>query len=127
MKVSNGIDLVSVGRLKEKMERTPLLEKRIFTDAEIEYCRSKANSYQHFAGRFAAKEAIYKALSFLGVPEKPGWKDIEIISAEGSSPFLSKDSAAVRLIGKTKYSDSLSITHENDYAAAVYTIAVEEE
>ena len=62
-KISIGVDIEDVERFKDKDED---FLNRIFTPLEIEYCQSKINSYQHFAARYSAKEAIFKALSAFG-------------------------------------------------------------
>ena len=65
MKVLCGTDIIEISRIKESIERSgEKFIKLIYTPAEIEYCESKrASKYYHYAGRFAAKEAIYKAVS----------------------------------------------------------------
>lgn len=73
-----GVDIVEHERFARVLERHPRLVERVFTAAEREYCRSRPNPLQHFAARFAAKEAVGKALG-TGVRS---WKEIEI-SAPG--------------------------------------------
>ena len=65
MKVSCGIDIIEINRIKESIEKLgDSFLNRIFTENEIRYCESKKNQkYQHYAARFAAKEAAFKALS----------------------------------------------------------------
>ena len=64
MKITCGTDIIEVKRIRESIEKfgNTFLEK-IYTPAEIQYCNSKKNKYQHFAARFAAKEAVFKAIS----------------------------------------------------------------
>ncbi|MBQ2917521.1 MAG: 4'-phosphopantetheinyl transferase superfamily protein, partial [Clostridia bacterium] len=65
MKILCGTDIIEIGRIKESIERSgEKFVNLLFTPAEIEYCESKRNAkYYHYAGRFAAKEAIFKAVS----------------------------------------------------------------
>jgi hypothetical protein len=68
------------------------LRNRAFTPLEIEYCEERANQYQHYAARFAAKEAAFKAIG-TGWREGVGWHDAEVrneLSAQGGSPFLAQ-------------------------------------
>ena len=67
MKVYCGTDIIEVDRIKQAILRTPKFKENIFTPSEISYAESKGDvtKYQHYAGRFAAKEAIYKSLSSL--------------------------------------------------------------
>ena len=77
-----GTDIVEIGRVQAAIERTPAFVRRIYTEAEAAYCRSKGRPFQHFAGRFAAKEAVIKALG-RGVP----WNQIEILNDERGKPI----------------------------------------
>ncbi len=71
-----GVDIIDNERFARALERWPRLAQRLFTTAEREYCLSRPNPVQHFAARFAAKEAVGKALG-TGVRS---WREIEIIS-----------------------------------------------
>src|SRR4029450_8362913 len=70
-----GVDLIEIERIRWALERHPGFRERCFTAAEIEYCDSRPNPAQHFAGRFAGKEAIGKAL---GCGVHFTWREIEI-------------------------------------------------
>lgn len=91
MSVSCGIDIIEIDRVKECIESVGerFIEK-IFTDKEIQYCESrKGQKYQHYAGRFAAKEAAFKAISkILDNKYSVSWKDFEIIDDEQGRPYL---------------------------------------
>jgi holo-[acyl-carrier protein] synthase len=99
-------------------EKNEAFVERVFTRGEIAYCRSKRNPSHHFAGRFAAKEAVLKALG-TGWRDAVPWTEIEIEAAEGKGPV-------VRLKGATKQqADSVgirtihaSLTHAGQYAIA---------
>ncbi len=76
-----GTDIVEVKRIARFAQKPGALE-RIFSAQEISYCRARKNVYQHLAVRFAAKEAIYKALPFAGV----AFKNIQITNLENGRP-----------------------------------------
>ncbi len=90
-----GIDIIEIERIKKSYDRfgEQFLEK-IFTKTEQEYSLTKASKYQHLAARFAAKEAIAKALA-TGWAQGFRWKDIEIYNEKSGMP-------KVRLFGKLK-------------------------
>ena len=81
MQIKTGIDIIEVNRIKEAIQDLDeKFLKRVYTNYEIEYCNSKNNmKYQHFAARFAAKEAVFKAISNkLKSKYDISWTDIEI-------------------------------------------------
>lgn len=82
-----GTDIIEIQRVADKLRRTESLKKRVFTAREITYCESKAKSAQHFAARFAAKEAFLKAI---GTGWSRGYRflDIEILNNEKGKPEL---------------------------------------
>ena len=91
MKITCGTDIIEIDRVKESIEE--LGEKfieRVFTDKEIEYCESrKGQKYQHYAGRFAAKEAAFKAISkILDNKYSVCWKDFEIVNDKQGRPQI---------------------------------------
>lgn len=81
MKIQTGIDIIEVNRIKEAIEKGKQhFLNRIFTEAEISYCEARGMSkYQHYAARFAAKEAVYKAISNIIKDRSDAlWKQIEV-------------------------------------------------
>ena len=72
-----GIDLIEIARVRRTLERYPSFRERCFTEAERAYCDSRPNPPQHYAARFAGKEAIGKALGF-GVARAFAWREVEI-------------------------------------------------
>jgi len=117
-----GTDIVKVARLQKSMEQNARVAEKLFTEAEIQYCESRAAKYQSYAARFAAKEAVMKALG-TGWDERVHWQNIEIIKPEDSAPYvvLHHDTRAFaheQAIGKIH----LSISHEKDYATAFVVI-----
>ena len=116
MRCSVGTDLVDVGRIAKSV-RNPRFLKRVFTGPEIRYCNGKKNSAQHFAVRFAAKEAVWKALSGIkaaGIAHK----EIGVIRASDGKPSV-KLSPRLKKYEK-KISLSLSHTREHALAVAVF-------
>jgi holo-[acyl-carrier protein] synthase len=117
MIVGVGVDLTPVSRMQRALDAHPgRLEARLFTDGEREYCNARALAGQHFAARFAAKEATLKAL---GVPEGLRWHEMEVVSDSDGKPRLvltgNARTAAERL-GVVKI--HLSLTHADDSAMA---------
>lgn len=91
MKVYSGIDVIEVERVKENIEKFgDRFLNKIYTQKEIDYCESKGvQKYQSYAGKFAAKEAVFKAISnLLNNKYDIEWKDIEINNDESGRPFV---------------------------------------
>ena len=83
-----GVDVVKVERLVQSLERFgERMEKRLFTDGELEYCRRHKDPLPHLAARFAAKEAAFKAIG-TGLSGGVGWKQAEVIQPGGHQPKL---------------------------------------
>lgn len=111
-----GIDMVSVSRIEELVrgwDRKFL--DRVFTRSELDYCLSRSRQYEHLAGRFAAKEAVIKAIG-----EKIPWKSIQIDSGQRGKPFVSIDAGNNNFDAKGDI--HLSITHVEDYALSLVLI-----
>ena len=125
MKITTGIDIIEVNRIKKSIEELgDSFLNRIYTQNEIEYCNKSGEiKYQHFAARFAAKEAIFKAISqFTFGREGASWKDIEVINIESGKPVINVDSLKNKL-GKTVNNliledIDISISHIKEYAVA---------
>lgn len=121
MKIACGTDIIEIDRIKQSIEDMgERFLERVYTEKEIEYCESKnAQKYQHYAARFAAKEAAFKAISEqLNDKYSIGWKDIEVINSYEGKPTLN-------LIGlklKNIESIDLSISHCKQYAVANVTV-----
>ena len=91
MKIKTGTDIIEIERIKQSIEETDgKFCERVYTKKEIEYCESKkAQKYQHYAARFAAKEAAFKAISqFLESNYDIEWKEIEILNDENGRPYV---------------------------------------
>jgi len=88
MIVAIGIDIIEVARIREVLLRTPRFRERVFTAAERTYCDGRgAVAAQHYAARFAAKEAALKALQ-TGWRGGITWQDVEVGSRESGAPYL---------------------------------------
>ncbi len=113
-----GVDVVDCERMKFALERTPRIRRRLFTEAEISYCEKFRFYERHYAGRWAAKEAVTKALG-CGLIQ---WNGVEVLRRPRRAP-------TVRIFGKIKeFADrvgvreedlSISITHSELSAVAV--------
>jgi holo-[acyl-carrier protein] synthase len=116
-----GLDVIEIGRISSALERYAAFRERCFTDAERAYCESRPNPAQHYAARFAGKEAVGKALGF-GVARAFAWKDVEIAGRPKPDVRLSGRVAewAVR-VGAGPI--DLSLTHSRELAAAVCVVA----
>jgi holo-[acyl-carrier protein] synthase len=115
-----GVDLIEIERVRRALERHPGFRERCFTEAERAYCDSRPNPPQHYAARFAGKEAVGKALGF-GVARAFAWQDVEISG---------RPKPAVRLSGRVadwaRRNEAgeldLSMTHSRELAAAVCVV-----
>ena len=122
MRIKCGTDIIEVSRIKESIEK--LGEKflnKIYTKKEIEYCLSKNNmKYQHFAARFAAKEAIFKAISSL-IKNKYEitWTDVEVLNDENGRPYVH----FLNNIYNIEQID-ISISHLKEYAIATCIVEI---
>ncbi|MGH7307517.1 MAG: holo-ACP synthase [Candidatus Rokuibacteriota bacterium] len=121
-----GIDLVHMPRLRAVIERwQERFLTRVFTEHEIAYCRSRRDPVQHFAARFAAKEAGLKALG-TGLRLGIRWRELEVRRERGQAPVLLL-SGRSREIGRARGGDRmlLALTHDGDYAMAQATLVSE--
>ena len=92
-RVTVGVDLIEIARIRRALERYPSFRERCFTEAERAYCDSRPNPAQHYAARFAGKEAVGKALGF-GIARAFAWRDVEIAGRPKPSVRLSGRVAA---------------------------------
>jgi holo-[acyl-carrier protein] synthase len=112
-----GTDLIEIGRIRRSLERYPAFRDRCFTAAEQAYCDSRPNPAESYAGRFAGKEAVGKALGF-GVARAFAWKEIEIVGRPKPSVLLRGRVAALAERAGVRSVD-LSMTHSRELAQAV--------
>ena len=112
-----GVDLIEIERVRRTLARYPGFRDRCFTAAEQAYCESRRNPAESYAGRFAGKEAVGKALGF-GVARAFAWTDIEIVGRPKPSVQLSGRVADwAERIGVSAI--DLSMTHSRELAQAV--------
>jgi holo-[acyl-carrier protein] synthase len=112
-----GTDLIEIGRIRRSLDRYAGFRDRCFTEAEQAYCESRPNPAESYAGRFAGKEAVGKALGF-GVARAFAWKEIEIVGRPKPSVHLSGRLAAFAERHGVRAVD-LSMTHSRELAQAV--------
>lgn len=119
MIVSTGIDIVEIEEMRRAIERGgERLLSRIFTPAEQEYCEAYAARFEHYAGRFAAKEAALKALG-TGWAQGVAWKDVEVVNQESGAPLLRLINRAAQLAGELGVDRiHLTLTHSARSAVA---------
>jgi holo-[acyl-carrier protein] synthase len=110
MATAIGIDLIEIERVERALERRPRLAERLFTEGELAYARERARPGRHLAARFAAKEAVIKAL---GQPLPP--REIEVVG--GRPPTLRLHGRAAEVTGDSEL--AISLTHSRESAAAV--------
>ena len=110
--ISVGTDIVKVSRIKDLL--TTKEEKflnKVFTEEEISYCNSHSNPEIHFSGKYAAKEAVKKALLSNDLIEQISLKDIKILNRDNKAPYV-----VIEHIMDLNY--NVSISHEEEYAIA---------
>ena len=117
-----GVDIVEVDRIRRDLEQSGshFIDK-IFTPREIAYCSAKANSHQHYAARFAAKEAVSKALS-TGWAGEFRWKDVEVMNDPSGQP-------RVTLSGKLRErlaSAAIHVSISHAESVVVATVLIED-
>ena len=113
-----GVDLIEIARISRALERYPTFRDRCFTEAEQAYCDSRPNPAQHYAARFAGKEAVGKAL---GCGVHFTWREIEIAGRPKPGVTLSaRTKAWAERVGAGRI--ELSMTHSRELAQAVCVV-----
>ncbi|MBI4352293.1 MAG: holo-ACP synthase [Candidatus Omnitrophica bacterium] len=114
-----GVDIVEIGRLSKTVRKWGKgFLKKVYTDRELSYAMSKRFPYQHLAARFAAKEAVFKAL---GEVEKDfvGWRNVEILNDPSGKPMVLWHGKAEEVRRKRNLKGALvSLSHTENYAVA---------
>lgn len=121
MKIKCGVDIIEIERIKESIEKLgDKFLNKIYTKKEIEYCESKGKSkFEHYAARFAVKEAAFKAVSEeVKDYTEISWKDIETINDENGRP----KTEILFLRNKKVENIDVSISHCKNYAVANVTV-----
>ena len=119
MIISIGIDIIEVRRVREVISRTPRFVERVYTKRERAYCDGRgAVAAQHYAARFAAKEAALKALQ-TGWTGSIAWQDIEVVSRDSGAPMLLFRGRVLELYEQSAATAAhLTISHTSEHAIA---------
>ena len=123
LEITCGIDIIEIDRIKKCIE--PLDDKfreRVYTEKEIRYCESKnKQKYQHYAARFAGKEAVFKAISCkLENKFEISWQDIEILNDNTGRPYVKILNSNLNNITNI----DISLSHCKEYAIANVVIII---
>jgi holo-[acyl-carrier protein] synthase len=123
---SIGVDVVDVQRMQFALERTPRIRQRLFTEAEISYCEKFRFAERHYAGRWAAKEAVTKALG-CGLIQ---WNGVEVMRRPRQAPtvrIFGKIERFAEMVGVREDELHISITHSELSAVAVCVVHKKED
>ena len=121
MRILCGTDIIEIDRIRKSIEKNgDKFLNSVYTAKEIEYCEGRKNAkYNHYAGRFAAKEAIFKAISStLDSKYEIEWKDIEVKNDQNGRPVVNLDDKFMKNIE----SIDISISHCKQYAVATVVV-----
>lgn len=114
MVTSLGIDIIEIDRIRRALERWPRMATRLFTERERAYCDGRGDPAQHYAARFAAKEATAKALG-----RWLRWQDVEVARDPSGRPRILVHGEAAALAKVSEGNQLLvSLSHSRDYAVA---------
>lgn len=121
MIIGIGIDIIEIDRVKQSVEKFgERFLNKIYTQKELDYCLKKKYKYQHLAARFAAKEAVYKALA-TGWNEDVSWHHIEISNEPNGMPIVTLHGKLKKFLQKGK-DLKVSMSHSRDYVACMAII-----
>ena len=123
--ISCGNDIIRISRVKDSIEQVgESFLKRVYTDEEINYCESRRMcKYQSYAARFAAKEAVYKAIA-PKTSEDVEWKNIEVKRDRNGKPYIELHGKMEELAEEKKINSmDLSLSHDGDYAMATVVMS----
>jgi holo-[acyl-carrier protein] synthase len=122
MVIGLGIDMIEVERIAAKINKNSGFREMLFSKDEIAYCEQKTNKFEHYAARFAAKEAFFKALG-TGWGEGTSFSEVEVTNTENGKPQLSFSGNTANIINAMQLSNILvSLTHLKSVASAVVII-----
>ncbi|OGC78763.1 MAG: holo-[acyl-carrier-protein] synthase [candidate division Zixibacteria bacterium RBG_16_40_9] len=114
MNLGIGVDIISVARIKKALKNKNFIGK-LFTPQEVAYCRKRKNPEVYFAARFAAKEAVKKALA--GKIKAVSWRDVEVLNNKDGSPKIDLNSSIRKKLKNQKI--LITLSHTKEYAIAV--------
>ena len=123
MIIGLGMDLIEVSRFETELrDRGDGLIEEVLLPSEIAYCRDKRRACPYYAARFAAKEALFKALG-TGMTGGMSWHDAEVLRDGKGRPSLALTGETLKVAGEMGVRKvSVSLTHSDEYAAAVVTL-----
>lgn len=121
-----GTDVVVISDLDRRMQRSPGLEQRVFDPAESAFCRAAASPPQHFAARFAAKEAVLKALG-TGWGNGVDFHDVVVVRGPDGAPSVDLRGEAARRVADVRGRVLISLSHAGDTAVAMAVFESREE
>jgi holo-[acyl-carrier protein] synthase len=125
MIIGTGIDLIETDRVAEKIGKDEGFREYVFSLKEIDYCESKTNRFEHYAARFAAKEALLKAMG-TGLPGGLVLNEISIVQDEAGKPYFEFDGASLIYMQSRRLNRiHLSITHLKSVACGMVVIEQE--
>jgi len=117
-----GLDIIEVARVQQKIEKEQGFRELVFGLEEIEYCESKTHKYQHYAARFAAKEAFFKALG-TGWVSGTAFNEIMILNSDNGAPKIHLSGSTAQTLSSINLSKvKISLSHLAETAAAVVVI-----
>ena len=119
-----GIDIIEVRRIAEKIEKDNGFRELVFSANEIAYCENKTHKHEHYAARFAAKEAFFKALG-TGWLNGTAFNEVEIINNKHGKPeiaLLGLTNSTINALGN--FSITVALTHIKSTASAVVILEV---
>jgi len=118
MIVGTGIDLVDIARLEEQL-KLDAFKRKVFSEREISDCESHATSAERYAGKFAAKEALMKAIGE-GIRQAVGFTQIEVLNNEAGAPMIITNGKAKDILANLKVDKvHVSISHTGGMAIAL--------
>jgi len=121
--VGVGVDMVSVNELRERIQKNPALVRHIFTASEREWCEAYHDPAERYAGRFAAKEALYKALPTY-IQNQIDWLDVEVIPSTNGKPEIYLSEMLQERLKTTNIGLVFSsISHECGFALALVVLS----
>jgi len=117
-----GTDLIEVERVKKSVEKINGFKEKIFCPGEVAYCESKKNKFEHYAGRFAVKEAFFKAIG-TGWRNGLGFNEIEVVNDKLGKPVINLHGKTLEFAKKHKFTNmQATISHVKNTAVAFVII-----
>jgi holo-[acyl-carrier protein] synthase len=117
-----GIDMIEVERVAAKISKESGFRELVFTKKEVDYCETKANKFEHYAARFAAKEAFFKAIG-TGWINGTAYNEIEVMNQENGKPEISLLGETAKLVAGMALGKMLvSMSHLKSIASAIVII-----